>query len=135
MTEIFYSIVYKPFREYPKFFIQDFFFYFFNILILIKDTNIVSTEVGPALFNVCGKSFIYIRKRSGPKTDPCGTPELISSASEKISSNFLFDKYDWNHLMTDTLKPIHSIFCKSTMWSKVPTTFCRSTGIILVENS
>ena len=24
-----------------------------------------------------GKSFIYIKNKSGPNTDPCGTPEFI----------------------------------------------------------
>ena len=59
------------------------------------------------------KSFKYIRKRSGLKIDPCGTPPLISPASEKISSvtkNFLFERSDWNLLMTDSLKSIYSIF-------------------------
>ena len=39
------------------------------------------------LFNACGKSFIYIMKRKCPKIDPCGTPQFISSASEKIFSS------------------------------------------------
>ena len=30
-----------------------------------------------------GKSFIYIRNRSGPKIDPCGTPEVTSKNSEE----------------------------------------------------
>ena len=83
-------------------------------------------------------SHLYIRKRSVPKIDPCGTPQFISPASEKtfssVTKNFLFERYDWNHLMTDCLKPIHSIFCKSTVWSNVSNAFCRSPRIIPVWN-
>ena len=43
---------------------------------------------GMTQFHACGNSFIYIRKKSGPKVDPCRTPEfIISPASEKIFSN------------------------------------------------
>ena len=51
----------------------------------------------PVSFNACGKSFIYIRKRSGPKIDPCGTAQLISAASEKtcssVTKNFLLEGF------------------------------------------
>ena len=30
--------------------------------------------------------YIYIRKRSGSMVDPCGTPQVISPASEKTLS-------------------------------------------------
>ena len=36
--------------------------------------------------NVCFKSFIYIKRRSSPKIDPCGTPQFIILVSEKTSS-------------------------------------------------
>ena len=46
-----------------------------------------------------------------------GTPEFISPVSEKtffsVTKNVLFQRCDWNHLMTDSLKPMHSIFCKN----------------------
>ena len=90
-------------------------FYFFNILIL----EVWPYRYDPVLFNVCGKSFIYVRKGSGIKIDPCRTPQFISPASKKtfssVTKNFLFERFDWNHLMTDSLKLIHSIFCKSTV--------------------
>ena len=61
---------------------------------MIKDTGIVIVDVS---FNACGKSFIYIRKRSGPKIDPCGTAQLISAASEKtcssVTKNFLLEGF------------------------------------------
>ena len=43
------------------------------------------------------------------------------SASEKafssVTKNFLLERYDWNHLMTDSLKPTYFIFCKSMVGS------------------
>ena len=58
---------------------------------------------------------LYIRKKSIPKTDFRGKPQFIRPAFEKTFSSvkkILFERYDWNHLMTDSLKPIHSIFVK-----------------------
>ena len=41
---------------------------------------------------------MYIRKRSGPKRDPCETPQIFCPASEKtfssVTKNFLFERYD-----------------------------------------
>ena len=58
-------------------------------------------------------------KSSDPKIDLCGTAQLTTPASEKTSSSatkyFLFERYNSNHLMTDSFKPIHSIFCRSTV--------------------
>ena len=39
--------------------------------ILVSSAKITDAEV---LFIILGKSFIYSRKSSGPKMDPCGTP-------------------------------------------------------------
>ena len=54
----------------------------------------------------------------GPSINPYGTPQFSSPASEKTCSSatkrFLFERYDSEHLMTDSLKPIHSVFSKST---------------------
>ena len=44
-------------------------------------------SIDPVSFNACGKSFIYIKKRSGPRTDACGTPQFISPASEETFSS------------------------------------------------
>ena len=61
--------------------------------------------------------------------------QFISPGSEMISfsatNNFLFERY-WNHLMTDYLYPIHSIFCKSTVPYNASKAFRRSTRIIPV---
>ena len=73
-------------------------FSIFSASVLIKDTGIVRKD--QVLFNACGKLFIYITKRSGPKMDPRGTSQFISPASEKtpfsVSKNFLHERYDWN---------------------------------------
>ena len=34
--------------------------------------------------------YMYIRKRSDSETDPCGTSQFITSASEKTSSSVNF---------------------------------------------
>ena len=55
----------------------------------------------------------------GRKIDPCGTPRFISPAYGKtfssVAKKFLFERYNLKHLMTDSLKPIRSIHCKSTL--------------------
>ena len=52
----------------------------------------------PVSFNACGKSLIYIRKKSSPNTDPCGTPQFISPVSERtfssVTKNFLIERYN-----------------------------------------
>ena len=35
-----------------------------------------------------GRSFMYARKRIGPRTEPCGTPEEIEILSEFNSINY-----------------------------------------------
>ena len=37
-----------------------------------------------------GRSLINIKKRTGPKTDPCGTPDKTGTGSEAWSSNTTF---------------------------------------------
>ena len=55
---------------------------------------------------------------SGLKIDPHGTPQFSSPASQKTFSSatkhFFFERYDSENLMTDSLKPMHSIFSRST---------------------
>ena len=61
--------------------------------------------------------YIYIRKRSGPEIDPCGTPQVISPASEKTFSSvtvkFFCLRDMIEAILNRLLKIIASIFCKS----------------------
>ena len=36
---------------------------------------------------MCGKSLMYIKKSNGPRTKPCGTPQLFSSNTDDFSLN------------------------------------------------
>ena len=51
-----------------------------------------------------GKSFIYNKNKSGPMTDPCGTPHVMLKISEQWPSTqtncFLFGKYMINPIWT-----------------------------------
>ena len=49
--------------------------------ILESSAKIIGAEV---LFLILGKSFIYKRKSSSPKTEPCGTPCLTLAQSETL---------------------------------------------------
>ena len=44
-------------------------------------------------------------------------------------------RYDWNHLMTNSLKSIHSIYYKSAVWPNLSNAFCRSARIITAWNT
>ena len=50
---------------------------------------------------------MYIRKGQGPKTDPCGTPDVIFELLDSkplIGTNCLrFAKYDSDHLFANPL--------------------------------
>ena len=54
-------------------------------------------------------SFTYKRKSKGPRTDPCGTPELTLSGSDQIPSiekySILFVRKDLNHSLTVPVIP------------------------------
>ena len=43
-------------------------------------------------FPCSGRSFMYARKRIGPRTEPCGTPEETGIFSELIPSVFDYPK-------------------------------------------
>ena len=58
----------------------------------------------------CGRSLIYIKKKSGPKIDLCGTPHVIKPSSGKtLSSNteFSIRKVEFKPFNDCFLKPIH----------------------------
>ncbi len=65
-----------------------------------------------------GKSFIYIRKRRGPRMDPWGTPSNISRSGQKL---FLYYFYYIDFSMRQTFKR-YSYFLlhvsADTVWSK-----------------
>ena len=68
-----------------------------------------------------GISFMYMRKRQGPKTEPWGTPERTGQESECSPSRTtlwdLFDKNDWIHVTTPPFMPSRRSFSKSLWWS------------------
>ena len=55
------------------------------------------------------KSFIYIRKRRSPRTEPWGTPQIKDWKSELVSAIetncFWFDKYEANQVLGTPLIP------------------------------
>ena len=66
----------------------------FNRSLLVVETEVctqfttLNKEVSSAKsstseFSPSGRSFIYMRKNSGPNTDPCGTPAPLDSQLEK----------------------------------------------------
>ena len=50
---------------------------------LVSSANNINLNVLLTL----GRSFIYIRKSSGPKTEPCGTPVVIVPVGDDVSFN------------------------------------------------
>ena len=49
------------------------------VYIVVSSANIMHL-----FFMALFRSFVYIIKRSGPRTDPCGTPQLICRVLEDI---------------------------------------------------
>ena len=52
-------------------------------------SDIISVQ-GCIHLKAIGKSFIYKRNHNGPRQDPYGTPQLISSSSEKLFEIFVY---------------------------------------------
>ena len=56
-----------------------------------------------------GRPFIYAKKRMGPRTEPCGTPDETEILSEEIplmtTACFLLSKKFLIHLRTSPLMP------------------------------
>ena len=69
------------------------------------------------LLIVSGMPFMYIRKRQGPKTEPCGTPERTGHESKCSHSRTtlwdLFDRNDWFQLITLLFMPNRWSFSRS----------------------
>ena len=49
--------------------------------ILVSSAKIIGAEV---LFMILGRSFMYIKKSSGPKIEPCGTPQLTLAQFQNL---------------------------------------------------
>ena len=47
-----------------------------------EKSEVSSAEILHIEVILLGKSFIYIKNKSGPNTDPCGTPEFYFLQSE-----------------------------------------------------
>ena len=56
-----------------------------------------------------GRSLIYRRKRSGPRTDPCGTPEVTGTWSDLMP----YTTTDWD-------LPIRKDWIQDMVWSEAP---------------
>ena len=54
-----------------------------------------------SFFETFARSFMYGKNKRGPRTEPCGTPQLISKVSEVLPQTetycFLSVRYDLNH--------------------------------------
>ena len=48
----------------------------------IEKIDVSSTKCLTLDIKLLGRSFTYIKNSNGPKSDPCGTPALISSQWE-----------------------------------------------------
>ena len=74
---------------------------------------------------------IYNNKNSkGPKTEPCGTPQVIGSCSDiTIPTDtycFLFERYDENHFCAIPLIPLFSSFFNNIVWFTVSKALLKS---------
>ena len=78
--------------------------------------------------------FIYNINSTGPKTDPCGTPDVTEDHLEDFPFNvtlcFLFVKKSLIHLWMFPPIPKHLIFLMSLLWGKESKAFCISRYVI-----
>ena len=79
------------------------------------------------------RSWMYSRKSPGPKTVPCGTPQVILEilyANPLINTICLKStKYDLNHLFASSWIQWWNNLVKRMLWSTVSKAFWRSTKI------
>ena len=68
-----------------------------------------------------------IRKRRGPITDPCGTPEITGHGSDRkpltITCWFLADRNDSIHCRSLPLTPCAESFVRTILWSTLSKAF------------
>ena len=74
-----------------------------------------------------GRSFINRRKRTGPSTEPWGTPLLMNSVLHTLTPStmhwHLFDKYDSNQQRVSPRIPYMANFSRSIPWSTMSKAF------------
>ena len=82
-------------------------------------------------------SFTYMRKMSGPRIDPRGTPRDKIPGVEHYFPILTVNERSWrqdaNHEMVESLKPKDTILSRKFSWSIVSNAFCRSVKIIPVK--
>ena len=62
---------------------------------------VMSTNIATSAFSYePGRSLMYIRKRNGPRTEPCGTPVWTVSLSVSISFNLTYCFRSFKKLVT-----------------------------------
>ena len=71
------------------------------------------------LANTCAISFVYRENRSGPRTEPCGTPQSSDESEDDESpcrtQNRRLERYDRNQSAARSVKP-HD---ECSRWSKM----------------
>ena len=97
---------------------------------LVSCANIIGSNMFEAFF----KSFTYKINRGGPKTEPCGTPQLIVSILVFLFSLIwmnclLFERQLSTHPWFLFVIPYISNFLRKMDWSTVSTAFDRSMNI------
>ena len=75
-------------------------------------------------------SFMYMRKRQGPSTDPWGTPDSTGHAPDCSPSRTIFcdlpDKKDLIHAITVVFMPSRWSFSRSLWWSTLSNALLKS---------
>ena len=89
-----------------------------------------SAYISVFVCNWSGMSFINIRNRTGPSTEPCGTPVLTDWRLDIFNPSTmhcdLIERYDSNQRRD---MPYRAIFCRSISWSTTSKAFSRSKNI------
>ena len=77
-----------------------------------------------------GRSFMYSTKRSGPRTKPCGTPELTGTSSEDSPSPTTAcvrpTKNDFIHVRVSPLLPCWESLKNNLNWLTLSKAFLKS---------
>ena len=92
-----------------------------------------SAYISVSVCNWSGMSFINIRNRTGPSTEPCGTPLLTDWRLDTFNPSTthwdLFERYDSNQWRDVPLTTYRANFCRSISWSTTSKAFLRSKNI------